>query len=61
MVESFIIMVQPLTYMQNYGFTVVESASSKMPLAVNAPEKVTSDYYGRNVFNRAALALHRGE
>ncbi len=47
--------------MQNYRFTVVDSANAKKPLAVKAPENETSAYYGRNVFNRAAMRKYLSE
>jgi len=47
--------------MQNYRFTVVERASEKKPIHITAPEGATSDYYGCNVFNRAAMRKYLSE
>ncbi len=47
--------------MQNYRFTVVDAANAKKPVAVTAPESETSEYYGRFVFNRAAMRKYLSE
>ncbi len=47
--------------MQTFRFTAVESANAKEPVAAVAPEKETSAYYGRNVFNRAAMRRYLSE
>ena len=47
--------------MQNFRFTVVEKANAKKPIVTTAPEKETSEYYGRNVFNRAAMRKYLSE
>ena len=47
--------------MQNYRFNVVEKASSKTPIVTVAPDKETSNYYGCNVFNRAAMRKYLSE
>ena len=47
--------------MQNYRFTGVDAANAKKPVAVTAPEKETSEYYGRYVFNRAAMRKYLSE
>ena len=41
--------------MQTFRFTAVENANAKEPVVAVAPESETSAYYGRNVFNRAAM------
>ena len=47
--------------MQNFRFDVVEKANAKKPVITTAPEKETSSYYGRNVFNRAAMRKYLSE
>ena len=47
--------------MQNYRFTGVDAANAKKPVAVTAPESETSEYYGRYVFNRAAMRKYLSE
>ncbi len=47
--------------MQNFRFTVVEKANAKKPIVTTAPEGDTSSYYGRNVFNRAAMRKYLSE
>jgi glutamine synthetase len=42
--------------MSTLRFKAVEEAFKKKALCVSAPEKFTSDYYGRYVFNSAAMA-----
>jgi glutamine synthetase len=47
--------------MQNFRFNVVEKANAKKPVVTVAPEKETSEYYGCNVFNRAAMRKYLSE
>lgn len=47
--------------MQNFRFTAVDHANAKEPVVATAPEKETSSYYGRNVFNRAAMRRYLSE
>ncbi len=47
--------------MQNFRFTAVDHANAKEPVVAVAPEKETSSYYGRNVFNRAAMRRYLSE
>ena len=61
LIERFIISVHPYPFMQNYRFTGVDAANAKKPVAVTAPEKETSEYYGRYVFNRAAMRKYLSE
>ncbi|MGN1044711.1 MAG: glutamine synthetase III [Candidatus Methanomethylophilaceae archaeon] len=41
--------------MSNSRFDAVEQACKKVPVKVEAPAKMTSEYYGCNVFNRTAM------
>ncbi len=41
--------------MSNSRFDAVEQACKKVPVEFEAPAKMTSEYYGCNVFNRAAM------
>ena len=41
--------------MTNLRFNVVESAFNKKPLKVEAPTERPSEYFGKNVFNRAQM------
>ena len=61
LIERFIISVHPYPFMQNYRFTGVDAANAKKPVAVTAPESETSEYYGRYVFNRAAMRKYLSE
>ena len=47
--------------MQTFRFTAVENANAKEPVVAVAPESETSAYYGRNVFNRAAMRRYLSE
>ena len=47
--------------MQTFRFTAVENANAKEPVVAVAPEIETSAYYGRNVFNRAAMRRYLSE
>ncbi|HLP05807.1 MAG TPA: glutamine synthetase III, partial [Paludibacter sp.] len=44
--------------MSSLRFKAVEEAFKKKALCVSAPEKFTSDYYGKYVFNSAAMAKY---
>lgn len=44
--------------MSTLRFNAVEEAFKKKALAVSAPAKATSDYYGKYVFNRATMAKY---
>ncbi len=44
--------------MSTLRFKAVEEAFRKKALSVNAPEKFTSDYYGKFVFNKAAMSKY---
>ena len=41
--------------MTNLRFKVVESAFNKKPLKVDTPMERPSEYFGKNVFNRAKM------
>ena len=41
--------------MSNSRFVAVEEACRKAPVVPTAPSKITSEYYGCKVFNRAAM------
>ena len=41
--------------MTNLRFSVVESAFNKKPLPVDVPAERPSEYFGKNVFNRAKM------
>ena len=41
--------------MVNFRFDAVQRATAKEPIEAIAPSRETSDYYGCNVFNRAAM------
>ncbi|MBQ9689123.1 MAG: glutamine synthetase III [Candidatus Methanomethylophilaceae archaeon] len=47
--------------MQNYRFNVIDKANSKNPIVTVVPDKETSNYYGCNVFNRAAMRKYLSE
>ena len=47
--------------MQNYRFNVIDKANSKKPIVTEVPDKETSNYYGCNVFNRAAMRKYLSE
>ncbi len=44
--------------MSSLRFKAVEEAFRKKALCVSAPEKFTSDYYGKYVFNKAAMSKY---
>jgi len=44
--------------MSSLRFKAVEEAFKKKALVVNAPAKLTTDYYGKYVFNRATMAKY---
>jgi glutamine synthetase len=44
--------------MSSLRFKVVEDAFKKKAVAVSAPEQVTSEYYGRNVFNKEQMSKY---
>lgn len=41
--------------MSSLRFNAVDKAFCRKPVATEAPSKLTSDYYGKNVFNRAQM------
>ena len=46
--------------MSTLRFKAVEEAFKKKALCVSAPEKFTSDYYGKYVFNNKRTGHNRG-
>ena len=44
--------------MSSLRFNAVQEAFKKKALVVSAPEKFTSDYYGKYVFNSTAMAKY---
>ena len=44
--------------MSTLRFKVVEEAFKRKPVPASAPDKITSEYYGKYVFNREQMAKY---